>query len=172
MSTEQALNTFVKDTGGWVASQLEACTRCGMCAEACHFYQATEKPEYSPVWKFEPLRRAYEQRFTFAGRLKLALGLDRTISNEDLAAWSEIDFTACTLCNRCSMVCPMGIDSGSDHPRRTVRRCGGWHGAGRSGRCHTKAARRRQPAGRRRRCLGSPHRVGIRRLGSGAFRLM
>lgn len=112
MSTEQALNTFVKETGGWVASQLEACTRCGMCADACHFFQATGKPEYSPVWKFEPLRRAYEQRFTFAGRLKLALGLDRAVSNEDLATWSEIDFTACTLCNRCSMVCPMGIDLG------------------------------------------------------------
>jgi Fe-S oxidoreductase len=112
VSTELALNTFVKETGGWVASQLEACTRCGMCADACHFYQATGKPEYSPVWKFEPLRRAYEQRFTFAGKLKLALGLDRVVSNDDLATWSEIDFTACTLCNRCSMVCPMGIDLG------------------------------------------------------------
>ena len=35
MPSETALNTFVRETGGWVASQLEACTRCGMCAEAC-----------------------------------------------------------------------------------------------------------------------------------------
>ena len=46
--TQAALNTFVKETGGWVAGQLEACTRCGMCAEACHFYQATRKPRICP----------------------------------------------------------------------------------------------------------------------------
>ncbi len=40
-----------------------------MCAEACHFYQATGNPEYAPVWKIELLRRAYEQRFTVGGKL-------------------------------------------------------------------------------------------------------
>ena len=74
METQMAINTFVKETGGYVASQLEACTRCGMCAEACHFYQATGNPEYAPVWKIELLKRAYEQRFTLAGKVKLALG--------------------------------------------------------------------------------------------------
>lgn len=112
MTSQQALDTFVKDTGGWIASQLEACTRCGMCAEACHFYQATGNPEYAPVWKMELLRRAYEQRFTLTGRFKLALGMDQPISEQDLTRWSLIDYEACTLCNRCSMVCPMGIDLG------------------------------------------------------------
>ena len=58
-----------------MASQLEACTRCGMCAEACHFYQATGNPEYAPVWKLELLRRAYEQRFTISGEVKAATGM-------------------------------------------------------------------------------------------------
>ncbi len=63
-TTQIALDTFVAETGGWVASQLEACTRCGICAEACHFYQATGNPEFAPVWKIEVLRKAYEQRMT------------------------------------------------------------------------------------------------------------
>ena len=67
MKTQTAVQTLVSETGGWVASQLEACTRCGMCAEACHFYQGTGNPEYAPVWKIELLRRAYEQRFTLSG---------------------------------------------------------------------------------------------------------
>ena len=113
MQTQQAMNAFVKETGGWVASQLEACTRCGMCAEACHFYQATGNPEYAPVWKIELLRRAYEQRFTLAGRLRLAAGLDRRISDEDLQSWSKVVYEACTVCNRCALVCPMGIDLGT-----------------------------------------------------------
>jgi Fe-S oxidoreductase len=113
MSTQEAMNTFVHETGGWVASQLEACTRCGMCAEACHFYQGTGNPEYSPVWKVELLRRAYEQRFTLSGKFKVMLGIDKRVSDEDLDHWSELNYFACTVCNKCSMVCPMGIDLGS-----------------------------------------------------------
>jgi Fe-S oxidoreductase len=112
MKTQEAINTFVKETGGWVAAQLEACTRCGMCAEACHFYQATGNPEYAPVWKLELLRRAYEQRFTIGGKARLALGIDKPITDEDLAHWSTLLYEACTLCNKCALVCPMGIQLG------------------------------------------------------------
>jgi Fe-S oxidoreductase len=104
METQEAMNVFVHETGGWVASQLEACTRCGMCAEACHFYQATDNPEYAPVWKLELLRRAYEQRFTLSGKIKLLLGIDRRVTDKDLDHWSEINYYACTVCNKCSMV--------------------------------------------------------------------
>jgi Fe-S oxidoreductase len=112
METQMAINTFIKETGGYVAAQLEACTRCGMCAEACHFYQATGNPEFAPVWKIELLRRAYEQRFTLTGRLKLAMGIDKHIDDEDLEHYSKIVYEACTMCNKCSMVCPMGIQLG------------------------------------------------------------
>jgi Fe-S oxidoreductase len=112
-ATKQAYDTLVHETGGWVASQLEACTRCGMCAEACHFYQATGNPEYAPVWKVELLRRAYEQRFTLVGGFKTMIGLEKRITDEDLKHWSELNYYACTVCNKCSMVCPMGIDLGS-----------------------------------------------------------
>lgn len=112
-ATELAIDTFVKETGGWVASQMEACTRCGMCAEACHFYQSSGNPEYAPVWKIELLRRAYEQRFTSVGKFKLAVHADQRVTDEDLRHWSELNYYACTVCNKCSMVCPMGIDLGS-----------------------------------------------------------
>jgi len=112
MKTASALNTYLKETGGWVAAQLEACTRCGICAEACHFYQALGNPEYAPVWKLEPLRRAYEQRFTLAGKLKLALGMEKRLTDSDLEHWSQIVYEACTVCDKCAFVCPMGIEIG------------------------------------------------------------
>jgi Fe-S oxidoreductase len=112
MNTQHALDTFVEETGGWVASQLEACTRCGICAEACHFYQATGNPEYAPVWKVELLKRTYEQRFSLGGKAKLALGIEKKVSDADIAHWSTIVYEACTLCNKCAMVCPMGIQLG------------------------------------------------------------
>ncbi|NMB89544.1 MAG: (Fe-S)-binding protein, partial [Chloroflexi bacterium] len=111
-ATQHMLDTFIKETGGSVAAQLEACTRCGMCAEACHFYQATGNPEYAPVWKVELLKRAYEQRFTLVGKAKLALGVDHPITDEEVLHFSKIVYEACTMCNKCSMVCPMGIQLG------------------------------------------------------------
>jgi Fe-S oxidoreductase len=112
IKTQTLLNTFIEETGGSVAAQLEACTRCGMCAEACHFYQATGDPEFAPVWKVELLKRAYEQRFTLVGKAKLALGIDKPITDEDVVHFSKIVYEACTMCNKCSMVCPMGIQLG------------------------------------------------------------
>jgi Fe-S oxidoreductase len=112
MENQVVINTFIHETGGYVASQLEACTRCGMCAEACHFYQATGNPEFAPVWKIELLKRAYDQRFTLSGKIKLALHIDQLITDEDITHFSNIVYEACTMCNKCSMVCPMGIQLG------------------------------------------------------------
>ncbi len=107
---EQALNFFIKTVGGEVAAELETCARCGLCADACHFYIATGNPEYTPIWKVELLRRAYEQNFTLAGKIKVFLGLEKRIDTQDIAHWSVLDFQACTVCKRCSFICPMGID--------------------------------------------------------------
>ena len=112
MTSQTALDTFVKETGGCVASQLEACTRCGICAEACHFYQATGNPDFAPVWKIEVLRKAYEQRMTLGGRLKAAIGIEKKVTDDDLVDWSKLVYEACTVCNKCAMACPMGIQLG------------------------------------------------------------
>lgn len=113
MAIESTMNLFVKKTGSWVAAQLEACTRCGMCAEACPYYTATGKAEYTPIWKVEPLRRAYEQRFTLVGKVKTALGIEKRLTDDDLKEWSKIDFNACSVCGKCGAVCPMGIEINS-----------------------------------------------------------
>ena len=112
MRTNDLINTFIEETGGWVAAQLEACTRCGICADACHFYQATGKPEYAPVYKMDILRKVYEQRFTIGGKLKVASGIDKKIVDADLDEYQELLYEACTVCNKCAMACPMGIQIG------------------------------------------------------------
>ncbi len=62
--------------------------------------------------KWRDLKRAYEQRFTLIGKIKLALGIDKKITNEDIEHTSKLVYEACTLCNKCSLVCPMGIQLG------------------------------------------------------------
>jgi heterodisulfide reductase subunit D len=106
------METLVGEIGGWAASQLEACTRCGVCAGACPFYDATGNPEHAPIWKLELLRRAYEQSHTWTGKVKAALGLEKRIGGDDLLHWRDLNYGACSTCNRCSLTCPMGIAVG------------------------------------------------------------
>lgn len=98
--------------GGWVAAQLEACVRCGICAGACPFYAVLGTPQVSPVWKMELLQRLYRQRHSLVGRIAAVLGLEKRLTPADLAAWQEYNFSACSTCNRCSIACPMGIAVG------------------------------------------------------------
>ena len=93
-----------------VAAFLSSCVHCGMCAEACLFYTETGDPKYTPIHKVEPLRKVWQQEYTFWGKLGKALGLCKPLTDEDLTEWETLVYDSCTLCGRCSMVCPVGND--------------------------------------------------------------
>ena len=150
MKTQAAMQTFVKETGGYVASQLEACTRCGMCAEACHFYQATGNPEYAPGVEDRTAAPSLRAALYRRRQAKLALGLEKADQRRDLEHWSKIVYEACTMCNKCSMVCPMGIQLGPlIHEVRTAMSKAGVVPADLMAAVNKQVARG-QPAGRHR----------------------
>ncbi|MDX1696882.1 MAG: (Fe-S)-binding protein, partial [Thiohalobacterales bacterium] len=93
-----------------VASFFSSCVRCGLCAHACLFYTETEEPKYTPIHKLEPLRRIWQQEYTFWGRFAKALGLSKPVTDEMLGEWETLVYDSCTMCGRCSMVCPVGND--------------------------------------------------------------
>ncbi len=93
-----------------VAAFLSSCVHCGLCAEACLFYTETGDPKYAPIRKLEPLKRLWRREFTLAGRLAAWLGLSRQLTDADFAEWEELVYDSCTLCGRCTMVCPVGND--------------------------------------------------------------
>lgn len=93
-----------------IASYLNSCVHCGICAEACLFYTETGDPKYTPIHKLEPLRRVYQQEYTLLGRLGKLLGLGKPVTDAELAEWQELVYNSCTLCGRCSVVCPVGND--------------------------------------------------------------
>jgi len=91
-----------------LAMDLEACVNCGYCSEACHFYQSTQDPQYTPTRKLDLLRRVHmRETSAFAPVHRL---FTRDITVNDLQEWQELVYDACTECGRCSMVCPMGIN--------------------------------------------------------------
>ena len=92
------------------ASFFSSCVHCGMCADACLFYTETKDPKYTPIVKVEPMRRIWQQEYTFWGRFMKALGLAKPVTDEFLTEWETLVYDSCTMCGRCSMVCPVGND--------------------------------------------------------------
>jgi Fe-S oxidoreductase len=107
---DRGMNAFREQMNAPVASFFSSCVNCGMCAEACLFYTETGDPKYTPINKLEPFRRVWEQEYTIFGKIKSLLGLAQPVTNELLAEWEELIYDGCTLCGRCSMVCPVGND--------------------------------------------------------------
>ena len=81
-----------------------------MCAEACLFFTETGAPERTPINKTEPLRRVWKQEYTLLGRIGKIFGLGKKVTDDMLAEWETLVYDSCTLCGRCSMVCPVGND--------------------------------------------------------------
>jgi len=93
-----------------IASFFSSCVHCGMCAEACHFYRETGDPKYTPIYKVEPMRKIWKHHHTFWGKLFGTLGWSSLPDEQMLEDWQELVYDSCTLCSRCSLVCPVGND--------------------------------------------------------------
>lgn len=111
MSVSAAIETMVSNIDASTASYLDACVHCGQCAEACHFYENTGDVRYAPVYKLDLMRRVYKRHKDPLSGIKKLIGLvPKELTEDDLNEWSELIYDSCTLCGRCTIVCPMGID--------------------------------------------------------------
>jgi Fe-S oxidoreductase len=104
---ERVKEVFRRRLDANMATYLETCLHCGMCAEVCHFYEATGEGKYTPIYKVDPLRRFYRREMAPMGFLRRLV--TRDITPADLDEWQELVYDACTQCGRCDMICPMGI---------------------------------------------------------------
>jgi len=109
-SFERGYNALKEQIDAPTAAFFSSCVHCGMCAEACLFFTETRDSKYTPIHKLEPLRKVWTQEYTFWGKLGKALGLSKPLTDQDLADWETLAYDSCTLCGRCSMVCPVGND--------------------------------------------------------------
>lgn len=107
---DSAMRSFVSEFGRTASLHLESCVHCGLCAQACHFHLSTQDPKYTPIYKLEPFRRAYFREASPFAPVIRALGLVKKPSIADLQNWQELIYDSCTMCGRCTLACPMGID--------------------------------------------------------------
>jgi Fe-S oxidoreductase len=109
-SIEKGINALKRQVDSSVAAFFSSCVHCGLCAEACLFYTETGDPKRTPINKTEPLRRIWKSEYTLTGRVGKMLGLTKKVDDQLLGEWQELVYDSCTLCGRCSMVCPVGND--------------------------------------------------------------
>jgi len=113
-ATDKLANYFVQRIDGQVLAQLESCLQCGLCASACPFFLGTDNPEHVPIRKIEPLKVIVQRELSPGRRLFSWLGLTPPRPDEvTLQQWVSQAYLACTVCNRCALACPMGLDLGS-----------------------------------------------------------
>ncbi len=109
-SLEKGINALKTQVDSTVASFFSSCVHCGLCADACLFYTEIGNPTATPIHKTEPLRRIWKSEYTLIGRVGKMFGLSAKVDDELLTEWETKVYDNCTLCGRCSMVCPVGID--------------------------------------------------------------
>jgi Fe-S oxidoreductase len=109
-SFEKGINALKEQIDAPIASFFSSCVHCGMCAEACLFFTETGDPKYTPINKVEPLRIIWKQEYTLLGRLGKLFGIGEKVTDEMLTEWETLVYDSCTMCGRCSMICPVGND--------------------------------------------------------------
>jgi Fe-S oxidoreductase len=89
---------------------LDSCVKCGACTDKCHTFIGTGDPKNMPVARQDLFRAVYRRYFTPAGKIAPGLVGAKDFTREMLDDWFNY-FHQCTQCRRCSVFCPMGIDT-------------------------------------------------------------
>lgn len=106
-----ALDVLRQRLNRQLEAALEVCVRCGICADSCHYYVSNPAPEHVPAYRAEQLRKVYRSLFDPVGKLAPgwvgAADLDEEMTEKLLVT----AFGSCTMCGRCVLNCPMGVDT-------------------------------------------------------------
>ncbi|MFC2060473.1 TusE/DsrC/DsvC family sulfur relay protein [Chloroflexota bacterium] len=106
-----AMNSMSRRMSRQFAVSMQACVHCGVCSDSCQFFLATDDPKMTPAYKAELLRKLYKRRYDWMGRL-FPFWVDAKKPNEGLLAeLYDAVWGSCTMCRRCTFMCPMGVDT-------------------------------------------------------------
>ena len=114
----EGLRKLTSKTDNWTFLQplmlsLEYCAKCQTCADACPVFEMSGRKDiYRPTFRADVLRKIYKKYIEPGGKILPGLrGHDIDLNWDTLARLAELAYR-CTLCRRCTSVCPVGVDNG------------------------------------------------------------
>lgn len=79
-----------------LGTDLASCVRCGLCAEACHYFRSTGEPLATPAYKVR-----------LAGQVLRSPG---ALDSQRTSEWVDELFGRCSMCGRCMFHCTTGLN--------------------------------------------------------------
>lgn len=112
-NVKKFLSLLTRRINRHLASSMVGCVHCGMCAESCHYVLTRpDDPTMTPAFKADQIRRIFKRHLDWMGRiLPWWVHADSPKSDEDLNRLKNIVFGMCSACRRCTLNCPMGVDT-------------------------------------------------------------
>jgi len=86
------------------------CIRCGLCADACHYYLTNGDLEDIPAYKLNLVLGVIKYHFTPGGRRAGGWVGARRLDKAMVRDWVDALFGRCSGCGRCTMNCTSGIE--------------------------------------------------------------
>lgn len=93
-----------------LATHLNACVRCGLCATSCMYYLTMKEGKYIPAKKIDLVSSLYRRYCTWEGKLMPGLVNARELDDKMCEEMIDSLFGACTMCGRCVKHCSIGVD--------------------------------------------------------------
>jgi heterodisulfide reductase subunit D len=87
--------------------EIEACTRCSLCADICPAVAASRDGLLSGMYRIHRLKEIQRLRYGISGILRRFSGRGK-ITSKQLKEYGDTVFR-CTLCGSCQETCPVGI---------------------------------------------------------------
>ncbi len=107
---DSALIPFKQLLDRKTVANLQSCVNCGLCAETCHYYQATGELEAIPAYKLRLVKSLFKKLSTMLGGLKEKPDVTGILDSQIIERWVDSLYGRCTLCGRCALNCTMGIN--------------------------------------------------------------
>ncbi len=114
-NVKKFLELFGERINRQLATSMASCVHCGLCAESCYYALARpDDPTMTPVWKADQVRRIFKKHLDWAGRIfPWWVNAGAPADDAELNRLKNIVFGTCSACRRCTLNCPMGVDTAS-----------------------------------------------------------
>ncbi|MBI5402244.1 MAG: (Fe-S)-binding protein [Ignavibacteriae bacterium] len=107
---DKAIRILSEPKDSKLITHLNSCVHCGLCAESCMYYLATNDEKYIPAKKVDIISSIYQRYCTFTGKYFPVLTGSKELDEETKDEMIDLLFGACTLCGRCTKHCSIGVD--------------------------------------------------------------